>query len=125
MVHHGKFGSPMSVKGQKRTCRPEIAMSALPPKADIRRRHRDVSFGPNCDICTATNAALFNHLVGPHEDCRRNRDAKGFGGFEVENPFELSRLFNRQIGCFHSLRYSVNVFGSSSEYGGKIHAVRK
>jgi hypothetical protein len=44
---------PMSALGHKRTCRAEIAMSALPLKADIRRRHRDVSFGPNCDICSA------------------------------------------------------------------------
>jgi hypothetical protein len=32
----------MSQLGQKQTCRPEIVMSALHPKADIRRRHLDV-----------------------------------------------------------------------------------
>ena len=32
--------------GQQRTCRAEIAMSALPPKADIRPRDQDVCFGP-------------------------------------------------------------------------------
>jgi hypothetical protein len=30
--------------------RGQIMMSALPPKADIRRRHRDVSFGPLGEI---------------------------------------------------------------------------
>ena len=34
----------MSALGQKQTCRPEIAMSALPPKADIAKRDRDVRF---------------------------------------------------------------------------------
>jgi hypothetical protein len=43
----------VSALGQQRTCRAEIAMSALPLKADIRRRHRDVSFGPLTDSCTA------------------------------------------------------------------------
>jgi hypothetical protein len=43
---NSNLGDLMSALGQKRTCRAEIAMSALPPKADIRRRHRDVSFGP-------------------------------------------------------------------------------
>jgi hypothetical protein len=36
----------MSASGQKRTFGPFIAMSALPPKADIRRRNRDVRFVP-------------------------------------------------------------------------------
>jgi hypothetical protein len=36
--------------GQKRTWRDQIAMSALPPKADIRPRDQDVCFGPIGDI---------------------------------------------------------------------------
>jgi hypothetical protein len=32
------------------TARPEITMSALPPKADIRQRHCDVRFVPKADI---------------------------------------------------------------------------
>jgi hypothetical protein len=37
---------PMSALGQKRTFGPFIAMSALPPKADIAERDRDVRFVP-------------------------------------------------------------------------------
>jgi hypothetical protein len=36
----------MSALGQKQTFGPFITMSALPPKADIRQRHRDVRFVP-------------------------------------------------------------------------------
>jgi hypothetical protein len=36
--------------GQKRTWRDQIAMSALPPIADIRPRDQDVCFGPIADI---------------------------------------------------------------------------
>jgi hypothetical protein len=40
----------MSALGQKQTSRSEIAMSALPPKADIHCDSRNVSFGPITDI---------------------------------------------------------------------------
>jgi hypothetical protein len=36
----------MSALGQKQTSRSEIAMSALPPKADIGERNWDVRFVP-------------------------------------------------------------------------------
>ena len=40
----------MSALGQKRTFGPFIAMSALPPKADIAGRDEDVRFVPIGDI---------------------------------------------------------------------------
>ena len=39
----------MSALGQKQTFRDVEAMSALPPKADIRRSHFDVCFVPIAD----------------------------------------------------------------------------
>jgi hypothetical protein len=39
----------MSALGQKRTFGPFIAMSAIPPKADIARRDPDVRFVPKAD----------------------------------------------------------------------------
>ena len=41
---------PMSALGQKRTVSGISAMSALPPKADIAQRDRDVRFVPKADI---------------------------------------------------------------------------
>jgi hypothetical protein len=35
LVHYSKFRRSMSALGQKQTWRSEIAMSALPPKADM------------------------------------------------------------------------------------------
>jgi hypothetical protein len=43
----------MSALGQKRTLRRVCVMSALPPKADIESRSRDVRFVPKADICSA------------------------------------------------------------------------
>ena len=40
----------MSALGQKQTFRSAIAMSALPPKADIDCRRRNVGFVPIADI---------------------------------------------------------------------------
>src|SRR2546429_4196208 len=42
----------MSALGQKRTWRDQIAMSALPPIADIPGRDLNVCFGPIADILT-------------------------------------------------------------------------
>jgi hypothetical protein len=42
----------MSALGQKQTLRSEIAMSALPPKADIAEREEHVRFAPLTDIST-------------------------------------------------------------------------
>jgi hypothetical protein len=39
-------GRPMSALGQKRTLDRRLLMSALPPKADIGGRERDVRFVP-------------------------------------------------------------------------------
>jgi hypothetical protein len=40
----------MSALGQKQTFSPFIAMSALPPKADIGTQARNVRFVPKADI---------------------------------------------------------------------------
>jgi hypothetical protein len=71
VVHHSKFGWPMSALGHKRTWRGEFAMSALPPKADIGTHPRNVRFVPK-----ATSADSFDHLVGPLQDCFGKGDAK-------------------------------------------------
>ena len=50
MLHHGKFGSPMSALGQKQTSQRIRSMSALPPKADIGTQLWNVRFVPEADI---------------------------------------------------------------------------
>ena len=62
----------MSAMGQERTSPVHLAMSALPPKADIDRRDRHVRFVPKADSCTAarlTGSRLTSrdHLVGAVE----------------------------------------------------------
>jgi hypothetical protein len=54
MVHHGKFGSPMSALGQKQTSDRRVLISALRPKADIRQRDLD----PSSSLDAAHNIIL-------------------------------------------------------------------
>jgi hypothetical protein len=48
----------MSALGQKQTSHSEIAMSALPPKADIAGHQLDVRFVPKADSCTAAKRSI-------------------------------------------------------------------
>jgi hypothetical protein len=54
----------MSALGQQRTCRAEIAMSALLPRADIHSDSRDVSFGPETDIHAPFPTLIFVKVEG-------------------------------------------------------------
>jgi hypothetical protein len=60
-------------------------MSALPPKADIRRHEYDVRFVSKADICAAAKKWLFDHLVGAGEERRGHCYADRSGGFEIDD----------------------------------------
>jgi hypothetical protein len=83
--------------GQQRTWRDQITMSALPPKADIRRQLVDVRFGPEADSCTAAKGGLFDHLVGGNEQRARHSQAKSGGCLLIDLKLEFDRLLDRQI----------------------------
>ena len=52
----------MSALGQKQTLECLRAMSALPPKADIAERSRDVRFVPKADSCSAAKKVAIRLL---------------------------------------------------------------
>ena len=58
-------------------------MSALPPKADIGTKQRDVGFVPKADICSAA-ILLFDHLVGAVKQRKRHGEAEGLDDFQVD-----------------------------------------
>jgi hypothetical protein len=49
----------MSALGQKQTSEDVKAMSALPPKADVRQGNCDVRFVPKADISGAHSTGVF------------------------------------------------------------------
>ena len=87
----------MSALGEKQTLGRSIAMSAIPPKADIDGRSPDVRFVPKADILRRGRPALFGDLVGKAEQLVGNGEAKRLGGLEVNHELELSRLIDRQV----------------------------
>jgi hypothetical protein len=92
----------MSALGHKRTFRDAGAMSALPPKADIRRLGRNVRFVPIADSCAAANS-LFDHLVGALKQWRRDSEAQRLGGLEIDDKLDFGRKFHRQVAGFGAL----------------------
>jgi hypothetical protein len=54
-------------------------------------------------------AALVNYFIGAREKGRRNRDAKGFGGLEVNRQLEFRGLHDRQIGKLFAFQNASRV----------------
>jgi len=54
----------MFVVARKEAFRPPVAMSALPPKADMCGAARDVRYGPKADICSAKRHVRFTPESG-------------------------------------------------------------
>jgi hypothetical protein len=57
-------------------------MSALPPKADIAERHRDVRLS---SLMHRSKRVLFDHLVGQGEQFIWDSQAKCLGGGEIND----------------------------------------
>src|SRR3982075_3097667 len=83
--------------------------SGLPRGTDIFRAGRHVSNVSATDSCTATAAALFDHLVGAHQKCLRNSQAKRFCCLEVDYQFESCGLLDRQIIRLCTLKDAIDV----------------
>jgi hypothetical protein len=52
---------------------------------------------------------LFNHLIRPLQERRRDRQTEGLGGLEVDHEFELRRLLDGQVGGPGALEDLVDV----------------
>ena len=87
-------------------------MSALPPKADIRRRYCDVRFVPKADI---RPTRLFDHLVGGYKQRLWYCEVESLGGLSVDDKFEGRWLQHRKISWPCSFEYACNVDSALSE----------
>ena len=50
------------------------------------------------------SVVLLDHLTRPLQEHRRDRQAEGLGGLEIDDEFELGGLLNGQIGYLHSMQ---------------------
>src|SRR5262245_48253953 len=93
----------MSALGQKPTYAVRKGMSALPPKADMCGALVDVCYGPKADV------KLFNHLVGAADECLRYRQAKFFGGLQIDDKLDLVGLLDGKLGGLFALENPAGV----------------
>jgi hypothetical protein len=85
------------------------SLKVLDPKgpireADIVADRRHVSKVPNSEV----GGFLFDHLVGPGEQCRWHGEAERPSGLEIDYQFELGRLLGRQVRRLRTLENLVN-----------------
>jgi hypothetical protein len=65
-----------------------------------------------------------NHLIRPLEERRRDRQAEGLGGLEVDDEFESCRLLHRQVGRLSAPENLVNIDGAATPELGNVDAIR-
>jgi hypothetical protein len=86
----------MSALGHKQTSRPEISMSALPPKAEIS--------GNGCDVrgkqahALQQRTLLFDHLIGSRKQFVWDGKSERLGGLEIDDQLILCRHLHGEIG---------------------------
>jgi hypothetical protein len=67
--------------------------------------------------------SAFDDLVSAGKDCRRNGEAKGLRGLEVDEEFKFGRPFDRQIGGPFPLENLVNIDAGTSEDCALVGAI--
>src|SRR5262249_29874357 len=85
-----------------------------------RWRLRNVS----SSAATFMGVALLDYLVCSQQQQRRNRQAEGLRGLEIDDQFDFRRLFDGQIGWLRALEDLVHVGGGESETVTKTWTVR-
>jgi hypothetical protein len=85
----------MSALGHKQTSRPQFAMSAIPPKADIPRGCPNVRLGPKTDkVQRSKIRALFDHLISAGDQRLRHVEAQRLCGLEVDGKLNFCSLLD-------------------------------
>ena len=60
-------------------------------------------------LFTSAYLLLLDHFICPRQHRRRDRQAEGFGGLQIDHEFELRRLLHRQVGRLGALQDLVHV----------------
>src|SRR5262249_39238387 len=85
-------------------CQAYLAMSALPPRADMCGATRDVHFGPKADICHS-----IDHFIGELLKKQGNVNAERLCCILVDVKLKFRWLLDGQIGRLRSLENFVHL----------------
>jgi hypothetical protein len=89
---HGSNSEPlMSALGQKQTCRPDIATSALPPKADVEWPSPNVRFVPKAAVSRCSTRVRKSQSYSITSSAR----ARTVAGMLIRSDFAVLRLIRR------------------------------
>src|SRR5215831_8179065 len=110
----------MSALGQKQTSVDVWAMSALPPKADIRTQSWNVRFVPKADI-----GWLFDYLVGALLEMHRHDKADRLGGFQIDHELEFDRSLDGKLTWLLALKNAIDIRRRTPKIIDRVASVRK
>jgi hypothetical protein len=68
---------------------------------------------------------LLNHFVRLAKQQRRNGDAEGLSGFEIDEEFELCRLLYREFTRLGTLQYFINVNSRPAADRETVYSIRQ
>src|SRR5580704_14499229 len=71
----------------------------------------------------ALRCRLLDHLIRPLQERRRDREAEGLGGLEVDDELELGGLLDGKVAGFRALEDAVDVSCGSSKVVRDVRSV--
>jgi hypothetical protein len=89
-----------TISGRSASCPVLAACGAYFRSTTINRYTRDlwrISTLPQAESCVAAKSLLFDHLIGPGQQCRRDFKAKHLRGLEVDHKLEFGWLYYWQV----------------------------
>src|SRR6266850_7458581 len=79
---------------------------------------------PLLDLVVGAPLRSLDHLICPLPERRRDREAEGLGGLEVDNQIELGRLLDRKIGGLRTFANLGHIRGGMSDNVCETRPVR-
>ena len=89
-----------------------LADVAAPNPVALPRLHPGIGSPP---VWPSTKHGLFDHLIRPLQERRRDRQAEGLRGLEVDDQLELRGLFDGQVAGLGALQNLVDVGGCTTK----------
>src|SRR5204862_8026735 len=95
------------------------------PRAALRISRRLISATSSERANNMATSILFDHLVAASQQCRWQNDPKRLCGFQIDDQFELGRLFDWHIGGLRPAKNLVDEIACTPEHIRRAGPVRR